>query len=102
MSQTDPLQHLKSFYESLDAIPTPALTVKPPRYKGLLSLVLAPLAMSLLAYGFISLCASGGGSVIPMPIESSAERLALKSLQQEIASKAPGPHAMKPFTKRIS
>ena len=102
MSQTDPLQHLKSFYESLDAIPTPALTVKPPKYKGLLSLLLAPLAVSALAYGFMAFCASGSGSVNPMPVQTAAERFALQALREETTPKKQEPHAMAIALNRMS
>jgi len=71
MNSKSPLDQLSSFYDRLDAIPTPPLIVNQPRGWSFWSMMLAPLGASLFACAFMALCASGpkdSNSTSPVPL----------------------------------
>lgn len=94
---TDPnsIQRLSNFYKKLDQIPTPALTPKKPSGWTLWGILIAPLGASLLAFAFISMCASGPADPnAVVPIRIPADRYTLEDPRPEPLPQKPGLHVM--------
>jgi len=90
----DPLESLESFYQSLDSIPTPPLAPKRPRFWGHWTLAFAPLGTAIVAYAFMSFCASGPTSQSdPVQLRFSIDRYALDEIRTEAPAHKSGTHA---------
>jgi hypothetical protein len=93
MNSDRSLDQLKSFYKTLDEIPTPSLALKPPSPWRFL-VFLTPLGASLVAYGFIALCATvpvGSGRAPHLPVAS--DRLAAEEMQADASREVRHQHA---------
>ena len=94
MNGQEPLDRLAEFYRTLDAIPTPPLALNCPGRWSYISVILAPLGASLIAYGFIACCAympvkPGSVPRLPMPMD----RLAVDEMKADAPRTAPHQHA---------
>ncbi len=84
MNRKEPLDQLAGFYQSLDSIPTPPLAIKRPWYGGYWSFALAPFGAALLAFGFITFCATGPTQPSSAtPIHLTMDRYALHEIQAD-------------------
>ena len=101
MNQNEPLDQLADFYKSLDSIPTPVLAMKPPSRWGHWTLAFAPLSAAILAYGFISFCASGPTTpnAAPMMMQITIDRYASGEFRSDEPSMRPRKHASTDSTK---
>ena len=101
MSKQDPLDRLTSFYQSLDSIPTPDLMARPSHKLGLWGILIAPIAASLMAYLFVSICAVGATqSVSPVSVQMSIDRYALHDIHPESMPSKPANHALNSISRK--
>jgi hypothetical protein len=94
MNNPEPLDRLADFYRSLDSVPTPSLALNPTTKWGFLGVLFAPLAASLIAYGFVACCAylpAKPGQVPRLP--TPMDRLAAKEMKEESPRVVPHQHA---------
>ncbi len=103
MNKQDPLDQLSHFYQTLDSIPTPALSPKPARRFGFWGMLIAPLGASLLAYLFVSVCALGPTNPDrPVSIQMAIDRYALHEIRAESVPAKPANHALNLRSGRLA
>jgi hypothetical protein len=86
MNEDRSIDKLSSFYKKLDGIPTPPLTPKTPLFWSIWYMVVAPLGASLVAFAFMSVCASGPADPHAIvPIRIPTDRFAVEELRRESA-----------------
>ena len=94
-------EELKCFYDSLDAIPTPPLAFKRPNRWSFWSVLLAPMAASIVAYGFIWFCSSTPTRPpTSFPLRLSIDRMALDEIKAESPPRTAGAHVFKADSSR--
>jgi len=94
MNRKEPFGELESFYKSLDAILTPPLAVKRPRLGGYWAFVAAPFGAAVIAYLFVSFCASAPMTPAANPlIRLSIDRYAREEMRSIPAPKELRSHA---------
>lgn len=94
MNRKDPFSELESFYQSLDAIPTPPLVVRRPPLGGHWAFVAAPFGAVVVAYLFVSFCAAGPTTPAMNPLmRLSIDRYASEEMRSLSAPRGVGGHA---------
>ena len=96
MSEEISIDKLSNFYKKLDMIQTPILAPKKPSGWAIWSLIAAPLGASLLAFAFMSLCASGPADPHAIvPIKIPTDRFAVEEMRRESPTEKPVLHVSK-------